>query len=191
MSELKKYKLIEFLIAFGYLGILVIIMLLMKKELLDDNIGGIIFIILTIIFSIIAYSIDKKLKKLNKEERECEAQKENEEMKKKLFERSSVNNIVNMMYELYSGNSNELNEVLTRYDLMMEYIYDDERNEDWFYIENREFPKKKNQFYVFELSGEGKVTLEKHEHLDVSNMSYNELVEYIVNDIKTFFNEEE
>ena len=191
MSELKKYKLIEFLIAFGYLGILVIIMLLMKKELLDDNIGGIIFIILTIIFSIIAYSIDKKLKKLNKEERECEAQKENEEMKKKLFERSSVNNIVNMMYELYSGNSNELNEVLTRYDLMMEYIYDDERNEDWFYIENREFPKKKNQFYVFELSGEGKVTLKKHEHLDVSNMSYNELVEYIVNDIKTFFNEEE
>jgi hypothetical protein len=191
MSELKKYKLIEFLIAFGYLGILVIIMLLMKKELLDDNIGGFMFIILTIIFSIIAYSIDKKLKKLNKEERECEAQKENEEMKKKLFERSSVNNIVNMMYELYSGNSNELNEVLTRYDLMMEYIYDDERNEDWFYIENREFPKKKNQFYVFELSGEGKVTLEKHEHLDVSNMSYNELVEYIVNDIKTFFNEEE
>ena len=188
MTELKKYKLIQTLITFGYLACLLLVGYLGKKQIIGDTILIIVFVVITVAILPYMLYVDKKVNKLKKEEFEESLKKEKEEMKRKLFERSQVSDIVNTMYELYSGNCSQLNELLEKHNLSMEYLYDEDENSDWFYIESN-YDKNLKDIYILELSGEGKISLGKDESFDVSNMSYEEIVQYIVNDINKFYSE--
>ena len=128
------------------------------------------------------------VKKVEKDENRLQAIKEKEEAKKVLFERSQINSITNLMYELYFGNEPRINELLELYNLEMDYIYDEETKEDWFYIESKDcINKSVDDIYLLELCSDGVITLGENEFSNISSKSYNEMVDIIVDNIKEFF----
>jgi hypothetical protein len=191
MKKSKKYTLYQWILLGLWFLIAFPMMYYLKKEEIDGEIYFIILMGISIVLLAPSYYFEKKAKKFAKEELEIQVAKEKEEAKKQLFERAQINNINNLMYELYSGNEPIINELLEKYDLEMEYLYDEESQEDWFYIESREFKKKASEYYVFELSGEGKISSDHHDGIDISSKSHEEMVEIIANDIKEFFSDGE
>ena len=112
MKESKKYKMIEFIcIAIWFIVVAISMMVFKSNEESED-----VMIIITIVASVILFPIaiyfENKAKKVEKEENILQAIKEKEEAKKLLFERSQINNVTNLMYELYFGNEPRINELL-------------------------------------------------------------------------------
>ena len=192
MDKLKKYNIIYYVIGAVYFAFIVVCLILIKQEVVQEKVLFIPLGILTAICIPIIGWLESKIKKLRKIKQEENLLKEKEENKKKLFERSQLNSIVNTMYELYNGSSEELNQLLEKHALAMDYFYDDEENEDYFVIEPKSYiDVKQDEIYIFDLSGKGIIELEKGETLDYSSKSYKEIEEVIINDINKFFSEEE
>lgn len=193
MNELKKYNTVYYVIGAIYFVAIVVCLILIKQEVVVEE--KVLFIplgILTAICLPIIGWLESKIKKLKKIKQEEDLLKEKEENKKKLFERSQLNNIVNTMYELYNGSSEEINRLLEEHNLAMDYFYDDEENEDYFVIEPKSYlDVKQDEIYIFDLSGKGIIELENGNTLDYSSKSYKEIEEFIINDINKFFSEEE
>lgn len=187
MNESRKYKIYETILLIVWFILVGILVKKFDNENLEQTPFLIIFAVISVIFVALVNWCENKVKKIKEEENKIKEAKEKEEAKKKLFERSQTNNITNLMYELYYGNNLVINELLTKYDLEMDYMYDDEENEDWFTIENKIYKKK--QFYSLSLTNNGTLYLE-NEELNVSSKSYDEIIELIIKDINDFFNKE-
>jgi hypothetical protein len=188
MKESKKYKIIEFIaITLWFIAVAISMMVFKSNEESED-----VMIIITIVASVVLFPIaiyfENKAKKVEKEENRLQAIKEKEEAKKLLFERSQINNVINLMYELYFGNEPRINELLELYNLEMDYFYDEETKEDWFYIESKDCVNKSvDDIYLLELCSDGVITLGENEFSNISSKSYEEMVDIIVNNIKEFF----
>ena len=188
MKESKKYKMIEFIcIAIWFIVVAISMMVFKINEESED-----VMIIITLVASVILFPIaiyfENKAKKVEKEENRLQLIKEKEEAKKLLFERSQINNVTNLMYELYFRNEPRINELLELYDLEMDYFYDEETKEDWFYIESKDCVNKSvDDIYLLELCSDGVITLDENEFSNISSKSYEEMVEIIVDNIKEFF----
>lgn len=191
MSKIRKFQIIEWVILIIYIGIILVFAKIEGNKPILESAFLIPLIIITVIMVVAAVYLENKVSKLKNIEKEEKLAKEKENTKKTLFERSQFNDMVNMMYQLYIGSSNEVNELLDKHNLEMDYLYDDEEDEDWFYIESKMYDRKLKEIYIFELSGDGRIILDNNEEVDMSSKTFDELVEFIVNDIKTFFKEEE
>lgn len=188
MKESKKYKMIEFICIVIWFIVVAISLALYKKNEDNEDIMIIITIVASVILFPIAIYFENKAKKIEKEENRLQLIKEKEEAKKLLFERSQVNNVINLMYELYFGNEPRINELLELYNLEMDYFYDEETKEDWFYIESKDCVNKSvDDIYLLELCSDGVITLDENEFSNISSKSYEEMVEIIVDNIKEFF----
>jgi hypothetical protein len=187
MKDSRKYKIYEAVILILWFVILGILAKKLDSECLEQTPFLVILCIISIVFIVLVSLCDNKLKKIKEEENKIEEAKEKEESKKKLIERSQINNITNLMYELYFGNNLTINELLNRYDLEMDYMYDDEEDEDWFEIVSKVYKKK--LFYSLSLTTNGTLYLEKEE-LNVSSKTYDEIIELMAKDINDFFNKE-
>lgn len=188
MKESKKYKMIEFICIAIWFIVVAISMMVFKINEESEDVMVIITIVASVILFPIAIYFENKAKKVEKEENRLQLIKEKEEAKKLLFERSQINNVTNLMYELYFRNEPRINELLELYDLEMDYFYDEETKEDWFYIESKDCVNKSvDDIYLLELCSDGVITLDENEFSNISSKSYEEMVVIIVDNIKEFF----
>lgn len=184
---MKKYKLCQTIVLLIFVLSLGIIASIWNNEIINDTVFFILFGAISVVFIGLANVLENKIQKLKAEEERVRLALEKEENKKLLFTRSQINNILNLMYELYNGHNSTINELLTQYDLVMDYYYDEEEKEDWFSIESKVYKKK--QFYSISFSNNGDMYL-NDEEINVSTYTEEEILNIIIKDINDFFNME-
>lgn len=164
------------------LATLFVILYIVNKEHKLSYIYLIIGAVLSLVYAFLA---DRSLRNSKKEQAQ-ESTKADKLFKNKIYENKDLNNVTKVIYEIYNGNVDELNEIIKKTSCDISYDFDPEENVYYLQIDSILGTKKKEAFFMA-LMGNGKeacLVYKDHEE-DVSNLGYDEIISKIITIVKS------
>ena len=189
MREYKKLKR-AYIYSLIILVLVIIICVLISKSLENKNIiiGGVI--ISLIIYVPVEVYFEVRLKKVKKIDDEMKLEQKKEEFILNLQNNKEYNDMYEAMYQILTSKIEEINKLLTTYNLKVDFDYDKEEKYGEVCIEDIIY--NKNKFFYLSIYFSNSIfylllPTREEENL-VTDMKLPELIELICEDTKLFFN---
>ena len=144
-----------------------------------------IYLLILVPFAVTGIVCEKLIEKEKQIENKNDRENDKKEMISLLLKKQGESALLDLIYEIVSGNCIEINNVIKDKDLIIGFDYVEEDNYYEVSIEKEKYSKK--LFYYASLCSEGEILLnESEDGINVEGMNREDIIEILVEDVKKY-----